>query len=98
MPQGEIRQRREVNLRIGAAVAEIEGLYAALLRTTQPRQRVRLLAGLAKAGRRLTVLALLPPERTPPTPASGSRRRRRRMLAERGAAWITARFLDRDAG
>ena len=98
MPQGEIRQRREVNLRIGAAVAEIEGLYAALLRTTRPRQRARLLAELARAGRRLTALAMLPPERMPPTPASGSRRRRRRMMAQRGAAWIMSRFPGRDAG
>ncbi|MCQ4040667.1 hypothetical protein ACFOSC_22175 [Streptantibioticus rubrisoli] len=98
MPQGEIRQRREVNLRVGAAVAEIEGLYAALLRTTQPRQRARLLTELARAGRRLTVLAALPPERLPPTPASGSRRRRRRMLAERGAAWVMDRFTGRGRG
>ncbi len=98
MPQGEIRQRREVNLRIGAAVAEIEGLYAALLRTTRPRQRARLLAELARAGRRLGALAVLPPERLPPTPAYGSRRRRRRMLAQRGAAWIMSRFAGRDGG
>ncbi|MEU1627651.1 hypothetical protein ABZ746_20430 [Streptomyces sp. NPDC020096] len=96
MPQGEIRQRREVNLRIGAAVAEIEGLYAALLQTTRPQQRIRLLAELARAGRRLTFLAALPPGRQPPPRTPGSRRRRRRVLAARGAAWIITRYTGRD--
>lgn len=98
MPQGDTRHVRETNLRLGAAVAEIEGLYSALLRTSDPERRWRLRADLARAARRLAALAVLPPGKPAPDPvARGSRWRRRRKLAARGAEWIMNRY-GRDAG
>ncbi|GAA2490159.1 hypothetical protein GCM10010276_31530 [Streptomyces longisporus] len=93
MPRGEIQRVRAVNLRLAAALAEVEGLYSALLRASSSRRRRRLRAELARAAGRLAVLAA-----EPPTPRSSvvavrrSRRGRRRALAERGAAWIIARY------
>lgn len=93
MPHRDIRRVREANLRLGAALAEVEGLYSALLRAGSPRRRRRLRAELARAADRLAKVAAAPPG--PPSAASGARRSRwgrRRVLAERGAAWITARY------
>jgi plasmid stabilization system protein ParE len=93
MPHGDTRRVRETNLRLGAAVAEIEGLYSALLRTSDPERRWRLRADLARAARRLAALALLPPGQRPPESITrGSRWRRRRKLAARGAEWIMNRY------
>ncbi|MFJ9564712.1 hypothetical protein ACIRQQ_32330 [Streptomyces fuscichromogenes] len=74
-------------------MAEVEGLYTALLRAGTAASRRRLQAELGRAARRLAALAETP-ELLPP-PAAGvrrSRRGRRRALAEHGAAWIIARY------
>src|SRR5690242_174425 len=93
MPHGDIRRAREENLRLGAAMAEVEGTYSALLRANGLDGHQRLRDDLASASRRLAELAALPPNQRPPTPvARRSRWQRRRLLAERGAAWIVARF------
>ncbi|MFD8719205.1 hypothetical protein ACFV2H_14690 [Streptomyces sp. NPDC059629] len=87
-----MRRVRDTNLRLGAALAEVEGLYSALLRTASPRRRRRLQAELSRAAGRLAELAAVSKAR--PEGGSGRRSRwgRRRVLAERGAAWITARY------
>ncbi|MGW7539550.1 hypothetical protein ACWGKQ_00280 [Streptomyces sp. NPDC054770] len=93
MPGGGGRAGRDTNLRIGAALAEVEGLYSALLRAGTADSRRRLQAELARAARRLAALADAPAQA--PSPATGvrrSRRGRRRALAEHGAAWIIARY------
>ncbi|MBC2874285.1 MULTISPECIES: hypothetical protein [Streptomyces] len=79
------------DLFVGAAVAEIEGLYTELLGGRGERPRDRVLADLARAGHRLASAAL------PSQGARGarsarprSRRERRRFLAARGAdLWLT---------
>ncbi|MGV9565120.1 hypothetical protein [Streptomyces sp. NPDC003480] len=93
MPHGDV-QRRDANLRLGAALAEIEGLYAAMLKTTSPGRHRRLQADLAHAARRLAALAVVsvPRPGTSAVVVRRSRRERRRTLAERGAAWIVARY------
>ncbi|MGA5133750.1 hypothetical protein ACPCTO_28510 [Streptomyces olivoreticuli] len=97
MPQGRTSSAGSSNLRIGAAVAEIEGLYAALHATANGQRRERLLTELAQAGRRLTDLALVPQgERVGVQPRS--RWQRRRFLAARGAARIMAFTTDRGRG
>ncbi|MGW5651347.1 hypothetical protein [Streptomyces humi] len=93
MPHRDIRRVRETNLRLGAALAEVEGLYTALVRTDSPGRRRRLMTDLARAADRLAGLAAAPPGPRPPN--SGARRSRwarRRVLAERGAEWIAARY------
>lgn len=97
MSRGETHRIREENLRLSAAVAEIEGLYTALLRTSGRARRRRLLRQLALAGRRLALPAGgIPRPKAPGEPvraaAAVSRRQRRQALAERGAAWIIARY------
>lgn len=94
MPRGDDVQRvRAANLRMGAALAEVEGLYSALLRAGSSGHRRRLRGELARAATRLAALAAVPPE---PGAALVAVRRsrwgRRRALAERGAAWIMARY------
>ncbi|WP_261398975.1 hypothetical protein [Streptomyces misionensis] len=87
---------REANLRLGAALAEVEGLYAALLRAGSSARRGELQDELARAAARLAAVASVPT----PVPSLGvprSRRARRRVLAQRGAAWIIARY-GRDRG
>lgn len=91
-PRGDARATREGNLRVGAAVAEIEGLYTAALRARHPARQERLLAQLSEAAARLAALTAITPPRTPP--AAGSRRRRRRAMAARGARWIATRFTE----
>lgn len=39
MSRGDIRRVREANLRLGAALAEVEGRYAALLRAGTSARR-----------------------------------------------------------
>ncbi|MFF3138983.1 hypothetical protein [Streptomyces mirabilis] len=75
-------------------MAEIEGLYTVLLRTTSPGRQQRLRAELACAAERLAALAAVPGQRQgmPTVPARRTRRERRRVLAERGAAWIIERY------
>lgn len=92
MPHGDAQQR-DANLRLGAAVAEIEGLYTALLRTRSPGRHQRLRAELARAAERLAALAAVPGQRQgiSPAPRRRTRRERRRALAELGAAWIIER-------
>ncbi|MFF4406808.1 hypothetical protein ACFY2W_02035 [Streptomyces sp. NPDC001262] len=91
VPRGSTPSTGSRNIRIGAAVAEIEGLYTALRSAGQGGHRDRLLTELAQAGRRLTELALSQPsDRTVMVP-SRSRWRRRRVLAAKGAGWIAAR-------
>ncbi|MDT0464941.1 hypothetical protein [Streptomyces gibsoniae] len=93
MPRGDIRRVREVNLRLGAALAEVEGLYAALLRAGSSRRRRRLQAELSRAAGRLAALAAAPSDAGPPVVrVRRSRWGRRRALAERGAAWIITRY------
>ena len=93
MPRGDYRRVREANLRLGAAVAEVEGLYSALLRASSSERRRRLQTELARAAGRLADLAASPPHaRSSSVGVRRSRWGRRRALAERGAAWITARF------
>ncbi|MBX7547913.1 hypothetical protein K1Y78_07730 [Streptomyces sp. tea 10] len=93
MPRGDMRRVRDANLRLGAAVAEVEGLYSALLRAGTSERRRGLQADLARAAGRLAALAATPAER-PSLPVARRRSRwgRRRAMAERGAAWIAARF------
>ncbi|MER6572174.1 hypothetical protein ABT288_39870 [Streptomyces sp. NPDC001093] len=84
---------RDANMRLGAALAEVEGLYAALLRAGSSERRRGLQAELARAAGRLATVAAMPTQAPPPRPAGQrSRRGRRRALAERGAAWIIARY------
>ncbi|WP_236573054.1 hypothetical protein [Streptomyces sp. GS7] len=78
-----------MNLRVGAAVAEIEGLCAALRGARNERHRERILADLAQAGRRLTALALAQ-RGTPASVRPRSRWERRRLLAARGADLVAA--------
>ncbi|WP_241777553.1 hypothetical protein [Streptomyces sp. CT34] len=77
------------NLRVGAAVAEIEGLCAALRGARNERHRERILADLAQAGRRLTALALAQ-QGTRVSVRPRSRWERRRLLAARGASLVAA--------
>lgn len=92
MPHSDA-QRHDANLRMGAAVAEIEGLYTALLRTRSAGRRQQLRAELARAAERLAALATVPGQRQgiSPVPRRRTRRERRRALAELGAAWIIER-------
>ncbi|OIJ94701.1 hypothetical protein BIV25_21730 [Streptomyces sp. MUSC 14] len=101
MTHGDV-QRRKADLRLAAAVAEIEGLHTALLKTTTPGRRRPLRAELFRAAERLAVLAAVPGRERQGRGASRvrprrSRRDRRKALAERGAAWLIARH-GRDAG
>ncbi|MFF7140212.1 MULTISPECIES: hypothetical protein [Streptomyces] len=90
MPQERFPSTGSTNLRIGAAVARIEGLYAAL-RTAGPGiRRDRLLAELEESARRLAAMTGAAAQGHGTAPAQ-SRRGRRRALAARGAAWIIAR-------
>ncbi|MFF4211790.1 hypothetical protein ACFYZE_21010 [Streptomyces sp. NPDC001796] len=76
-------------------MAEIEGLYTALLRATSPRRQQRLRAELARAAERLAALAAVPGQRrgrVSPVPPRRTRQERRRALAELGAAWINERY------
>ncbi|MBX7554908.1 hypothetical protein ABZX95_49605 [Streptomyces sp. NPDC004232] len=59
MVHGDV-QRRDENLRLGATVAEIEGLHTALLKTTSPGRRRRLRAVLSRAAERLAGWQPLP--------------------------------------
>ncbi|MGI5336496.1 hypothetical protein ACQEVS_03360 [Streptomyces sp. CA-181903] len=79
------------DLLISAAVAEIEGLYTELHGGRGERHRDRVLADLARAGRRLADAALPPQGARGAGPARPrSRRERRRFLAARGAdLWLT---------
>lgn len=96
MPHGDIRQVRDANLRLGAALAEVEGLYAALLRAGA--------SGRRRMGSRrnwhmpLIVSPVWPPCRRQHDPRPllcGARVGAAwRVLAERGAAWIIARYGD----
>ncbi|WP_416985386.1 hypothetical protein [Streptomyces sp. T028] len=92
MPREDIRRVREANLRLGAALAEVEGLYAAMLRAGSPARRRRLRTELSRAAGRLAELAAPPPDPRPRTVVRRSRWGRRRALAERGAARIIARY------
>jgi hypothetical protein len=74
-------------LRLGAAVAEVEGLYNALLDADTRRGKRRLRWELSSAAQRLANLAAADTS----TPVS-ARRRRRMLVATRGADWVTARF------
>ena len=93
MPGEEIRRVRDANLRLGAALAEVEGLYSALLKAGSSERRRRLQTELARAAGRLAALAAMPAESASSrVPVRRSRWGRRRALAERGTAWITARY------
>ncbi|MCC3771559.1 hypothetical protein, partial [Streptomyces sp. UNOC14_S4] len=87
--QGGVSSAGSADLRVGAAVAEIEGLYAALRAAPEGPRRDRLLADLARAGWRLADLALAP-ERPRGGVPPRSRWERRRFLAARGADLIAA--------
>ncbi|MFK0292638.1 hypothetical protein ACIQU6_19470 [Streptomyces sp. NPDC090442] len=78
------------NLRIGAAVAQIEGLYTALRSARNERERERILADLADAGRRLTARSLAPRGTQAASARPRSRWERRRLLAARGADLVAA--------
>ncbi|MFI1091717.1 hypothetical protein [Streptomyces sp. NPDC020917] len=81
------------DLRLAAAVAEVEGLYAALLRARSSRRRAEVQAELSRAADRLARLAAVPrEERSSADAVTRSRWGRRRALAEHGARWIMARF------
>jgi hypothetical protein len=101
MSFGENRRINEMNLRLGAATAEIEGLYAALLRvgtgtgSANVERRQMLLADLTRAGRRLVALSSLPHGASVPRPQPNSRWQRRRVLAARGATWLSRRLAQR---
>ncbi|WP_051967659.1 hypothetical protein [Kitasatospora mediocidica] len=82
-------------LRLAAAVAEIEGLHTALLRTTDPDRRRRILAQLSTAARRLADLAGTAPGLIPAQARFVSRRQRRRAAIGRGAQWLLRATRDR---
>ncbi|MDH6118651.1 hypothetical protein [Kitasatospora sp. GAS204B] len=95
MYRGDRGDRASTNtdaLRLAAAVAEIEGLHAALIHSTDPARRRRLLSELARAGARLADLAATPPGRIPAQARFNSRRQRRRAALLRGAHWLTERL------
>ncbi|MCX4749288.1 hypothetical protein OG455_27910 [Kitasatospora sp. NBC_01287] len=79
-------------LRLAAAVAEIEGLHAALLHSTDLGRRRRLQAELARSAARLAELAAAPAGRIPAQARLNSRRQRRRAAVLRGARWLTERL------
>ncbi|PYC73884.1 hypothetical protein C7C46_24940 [Streptomyces tateyamensis] len=92
MNRGDHRSTDAAALRLAAAVAEIEGLHAALLHTADPGRRKRLLAELARAAERLAALAATPPGRVPGQSRGNSARARRRLAVLRGAEWLTRRL------
>ncbi|AEW97952.1 MULTISPECIES: hypothetical protein [Streptomycetaceae] len=96
MSRERLRRIRETNLRVAAAVADIEGLYTALLATRDPAVRAELLGALALAGRRLARVATVPAAPVTPPLLPRSRRMRRRALAARGADWLAARLTGTD--
>ncbi|WP_158692611.1 hypothetical protein [Streptomyces roseochromogenus] len=75
-------------------MAEIEGLYTALLRTKSPGRHERLRAELTRAAEHLAALAVIPGQGQTASHVARrrSRRERRSALAERGAAWIIKRY------
>ncbi|MEV0275871.1 hypothetical protein AB0I22_05720 [Streptomyces sp. NPDC050610] len=86
------------NLRIGAAVAQVEGLYTALRTTAPGARRDQLMADLARAGRRLAAVTEATAAASAAASTGGggivpprSRWQRRRALAARGAGWLAAR-------
>ncbi|AIA07983.1 MULTISPECIES: hypothetical protein [Streptomyces] len=93
MARGRMPSIGSTNLHVGAAVAEIEGLYTALRGARDEHHRERILADLAEAGRRLTA-------RTHPTQGNRgalrprSRWERRRLLAARGADLVATFATD----
>jgi hypothetical protein len=92
MNRGDHRSTDAAALRLAAAVAEIEGLHAALVHTTDPARRKRLLAELARSADRLATLAAAPPGRVPAQARGTSPRARRRLALLRGADWLTRRL------
>jgi hypothetical protein len=93
MPWGDHRSAKSADsLRLAAAVAEIEGLHAALQHTTDPGRRRRLRADLARAAHRLASLAAAPPGSIPAQARGNSRRGRRRTALVRGARWLAERL------
>ncbi|MEU1511099.1 hypothetical protein ABZ490_02905 [Streptomyces sp. NPDC005811] len=92
MRRGDRRRVRAADLRLGAAMAEVEGLYAAVLRAGTPGRRRRLQAELSRAAGRLADLAAPPSDPRARTAVRRSRWGRRRALAERGAERIIARY------
>ncbi|MDH6138858.1 MULTISPECIES: hypothetical protein [Kitasatospora] len=93
MPWGDHRSANSADsLRLAAAVAEIEGLHAALQHTTDPGRRRRLRADLARAAARLASLAAAPPGAIPQQARGNSRRGRRRAALVRGARWLADRL------
>ena len=82
-------------LRLAAAVAEIEGLHTALLRTGDPARRRRILTQLAAAANRLADLASTAPDLIPAQARGISRRQRRRAAIGRGAQWLLRASRDR---
>ncbi|MFE0461472.1 hypothetical protein ACFW1A_19705 [Kitasatospora sp. NPDC058965] len=92
MNRGDHRSTDAAALRLAAAVAEIEGLHAALLHTVEPGRRKRLLAELARAAERLAALAAAPPARVPAQARGNSPRQRRRRALLRGADWLARRL------
>jgi hypothetical protein len=92
MYRGDHRSTDAAALRLAAAVAEIEGLHAALTHTTDPQRRRRLLDELARAATRLAGLAAARPGRIPAQSRGNSRRQRRRAALLRGAHWLARRL------
>jgi len=95
VPQERFPSTGSTNLRIGAAVARIEGLYAALRITGPGARRNRLMTELEDAARWLAAVTKAAKNGGAPVPHS--RRARRRAMAARGAAWIIARTERRAA-
>ncbi|MCC9310006.1 hypothetical protein LN042_23525 [Kitasatospora sp. RB6PN24] len=93
MPWGDHRSAGSADsLRLAAAVAEIEGLHAALQHTTDPGRRRRLRTDLARSAARLASLAAAPPGVVPLQSRGNSRRARRRGALVRGARWLVDRL------
>ncbi|NUQ96077.1 MAG: hypothetical protein HOY79_05760 [Streptomyces sp.] len=93
MSQGGMRRVRDMDLRLAAAMAEVEGLYAVLSQARSSRHREQARADLARAAARLADLAAVPlQERQATAVVTRSRWGRRRVLARRGARWVGARF------
>ncbi|GAA1972033.1 hypothetical protein [Kitasatospora viridis] len=93
MPWGDRRSTDTADsLRLAAAVAEVEGLHAALQHATDPARHRRLRADLARAAARLAGLAAAPPGRIPAQARFNSRRARRRAALVRGARWLAERL------
>lgn len=101
MPWSDQTSTDALRLRLGSAVAEIDGLYSELAATAEPGLQRRLRNQLAQAAQRLADLAgTAAGTRTGPTASVPGRRnqlsrlRRRQAAVVRGAEWVINRYRE----